>query len=435
MAADSNPLSCVDVTAFGARGDGLTDDAPAIQQAIDASRGLVFIPQGDYRLGCGLRMDLSERGRTRLWSAGARLINASSDAAITIVGSHEGTASPESASEQTYSRELMPVISDLEISGEGQCGDGIVLHKTFKATISRVTVRGCRTGIRLAERNRNAIISNSHIYHNRDIGILYDQVSLHQSNIVGCHISYNGHAGIKVDRGDIRNIQITGNDIEYNNRAEDGEPCADVWLVAGPPPGTGVREGAICSNTIQATRSEGGANVRLQGLEDTQSQKVGLLSITGNLISSQDYNILAENARAVAVTGNTFVSGYTRNIRLSRCRNFALSGNVIDAIPDYGEQTCGGVELVECTNCSVNSLILDGATPPGAEAALALTSCTACSLCSCQVMSPAAEAISLKDCHNCWVAHCILQVDPDADEAIAMHGGARNQITGNMVLE
>lgn len=435
MAETAATLPFVDVTGFGAVGDGVTDDAPAIQRAIDASRGLVFLPQGDYRLGSGLRVGLSECGRTRLLSAGARLINASGEAAITIVGSHEGTADPGSVTEETYARELMPVVSDIEVAGEGECGDGIVLEKTLGAVISRVTVRDCRTGIRLAGRNRNVIISDSHVYHNRDIGILYDRVNLHQSNIVGCHISYNGHSGIKVDRGDIRNIQITGNDIEYNNRAEDGEPCADVWLVAGPPPGTGVREGAICSNTIQATRSEGGANVRLQGLEDTGSQKVGLLSITGNLISSQDYNILAGHARAVAVTGNTFVSGYSRNISLRECRNFAISGNVVDAIPDYGTQTCGGVELLDCTGCTVNSLVVDGATPPGAEAAVALASCTACSLCSCQIMSPASEAISLRDCSNCWVAHCILQVDPDADEAISVHGGARNQITGNMVLE
>ena len=128
MAADSNPLSSVDVTAFGATGDGVTDDAAAVQQAIDASGGLVFLPRGNYRLGSGLRIDLSERGRTRLWSAGARLINASTDAAITILGSHEGTASPDSVTEHTYSRELMPVISDIEISGEGECGDGIVLQ-------------------------------------------------------------------------------------------------------------------------------------------------------------------------------------------------------------------------------------------------------------------------------------------------------------------
>jgi hypothetical protein len=329
----------------------------------------------------------------------------------------------------------MPVVCDIEIAGECGCGDGIVLDKTFKGVISRVSIHGCCNGIRLEVRNRNVIISDCHIYHNANVGVLYDQVSLHQSNIVGCHISYNGRSGIKVDRGDIRNIQITGNDIEYNNQAQADGPCADVWFVAGPPPGTGVREGAICSNTIQATQSDDGANVRFDGLERSESQKVGLFSITGNLISSQDYNILARYSRAIAVTGNTFVLGHKRNLSFRECRNISISGNVIDDIPDYGGQTCGGVELIRCRGCSINSLVLDGATPPDADAALALTECTACTVCASQVMSPAATAVSLTDCFNCWVAHCILQETPEADDPIVTRGGGRNQITGNLVMD
>jgi Pectate lyase superfamily protein len=44
----------VSVTAFGATGNGITDDAPAIQAALDsvpATGGTVFVPAGDYRLG------------------------------------------------------------------------------------------------------------------------------------------------------------------------------------------------------------------------------------------------------------------------------------------------------------------------------------------------------------------------------------------------
>jgi hypothetical protein len=48
------PQPWVDVRAFGARGDGVTDDAPAIQAAINSLRGtggIVFIPAGTYLIG------------------------------------------------------------------------------------------------------------------------------------------------------------------------------------------------------------------------------------------------------------------------------------------------------------------------------------------------------------------------------------------------
>ncbi len=51
--SDNGPAS-FDVRAFGARGDGLTDDSPAIQRAIDAAHaaggGTVSVPRGTYLL-------------------------------------------------------------------------------------------------------------------------------------------------------------------------------------------------------------------------------------------------------------------------------------------------------------------------------------------------------------------------------------------------
>ncbi|MBN1934073.1 MAG: endopolygalacturonase [Anaerolineae bacterium] len=46
----------INVRDYGARGDGDSDDAPAIQAALDAGRGLVVIPYGVYRIGRTLRV-------------------------------------------------------------------------------------------------------------------------------------------------------------------------------------------------------------------------------------------------------------------------------------------------------------------------------------------------------------------------------------------
>jgi hypothetical protein len=46
----------VNVSAFGAKGDGQADDAPAIQQALDSAAGRVVVGPGRYRIGSTLRV-------------------------------------------------------------------------------------------------------------------------------------------------------------------------------------------------------------------------------------------------------------------------------------------------------------------------------------------------------------------------------------------
>lgn len=73
----------------------------------------------------------------------------------------------------------------------------------MRITISRVVVRECRHAVHLTTRNRNVLISACHFYNNRGIGVFYDNVNLHQSNIVGCHISYCGGGGVVSHGGNI----------------------------------------------------------------------------------------------------------------------------------------------------------------------------------------------------------------------------------------
>ena len=66
----------------------------------------------------------------------------------------------------------------------------------MELTITRVHVRKVLHAIHLVGNNRNIILSDCHLYENGGIGVFYDNVNLHQSNIVGCHISYNDGGGI-----------------------------------------------------------------------------------------------------------------------------------------------------------------------------------------------------------------------------------------------
>jgi hypothetical protein len=99
-----------------------------------------------------------------------------------------------------------------------------------------------------------------------------EKLNLHQTIIADSHISYCRRGGIRIEDSEIRNLQITGNDIEYNNYRAFQESFADADAEAEPTAeiyvdvvNGSVREGTISSNTIQATYSSNGANIRFIG--------------------------------------------------------------------------------------------------------------------------------------------------------------------------
>ena len=96
----------------------------------------------------------------------------------------------------------------------------------MQLTITRVNIRDCRHAIHLVERNRNVIIANSHLYKNRGIGVFYDAVNLHQSNITGCHISYCYGGGVVTRGGEGSNIYTGGTRIDI--------PCAKPAQLRDP---------------------------------------------------------------------------------------------------------------------------------------------------------------------------------------------------------
>jgi hypothetical protein len=416
----------VDVKQFGATGDGVTNDAPAIQRALDETHGATFFPPGDYRLEQGLKVHLEQRKQTRLTSAGARLLNMASEPALHVVGTHKGSASPAELTPEVAAAELMPLVSDLEIVGGGNGGDGIRLEGTYMAVISRVTVRDCLHGIHIPNHNRNIIIADCHLYHNFGIGIFLDDVNLHQINIHGCHISYNYRGGIKLVEGNVRNIQIVGNDIEYNRDPDDDEvPAGDVWFVAGP---IGLREGAITGNTIQSVPTADGANVRLEGIGPQNMLKVGLLAISGNLISSQQYNILCRYARGLVLGNNAHISGHQRNLKLEHCEHVTISGTVLDNNPDYGV-TPGGIEMVQVDGCAISGVVAENC-----ENALHARTCSGLAISGCSFRNTRGAAVTLDTCERVAVSGCVFMNGTGTmTEAIADVGSNEVVLTGNVV--
>lgn len=427
----------VQVRDFGAAGDGTQDDTEALQHALQEGDGTLHLTKGTYRITEPLVLDLTKLGFGSIQGDGgtSRIVMDGPGPAIRIIGNHEGTATPGSFKESTWKNERFPTVTGIEVLGAHKQADGIELYRTMQCTISAVLIRNCRHGIRLHERNRNFLLSHAHIYDNSDYGVFFDRCNLHQSIISACHISYNKRAGIKSLHGDVHNLHITGNDIEYNNLPGTEQPAADIWFEATEGK---ISEVSIASNTIQATITPNGANVRIQGADAEQAKMSPLISITGNVIGSQSRSIELENLQRVAISGNTIYNAADLSLHARNCHGVAFGSNTVIWRGDPGLPPQDGLYLEDCSNISLHGLVTErlcsGSNEAGAG--INLVRCRESSIDNCQVLDPMHRGIELEDCRNCRVTNNTVidrREERSMQHAIRIRRGKSNVVRQNLV--
>jgi hypothetical protein len=406
-----------DVRSFGAVGDGKADDTAAIEKAVNANAGTVHFEKGTYRLTKPIVVNLNEHGPVALVGDGtARIVMAGAGPAFHFVGTHGGTAAPESVKPVVFERQRMPGVDGLEIIGAHDEADGIEASGTLQLTITRVNIRECRHAIHLTQRNRNLIVSNSHLYKNRGIGIFYDAVNLHQSNITGCHISYNAGGGIVSRGGEVRNVHIAGCDIEANMSA-DAPPAANVTLDSR---GGSIAEVAISGCTLQHTgKAPGSANIHIVGPGDDKratsesgegKTREGNVTISANVLSDVRINVHIEHARGVTIVGNTFWEGFDRDLLVENSSNIAVTGNVFDRNPRYElwqkEKPKQGLFFRDCADCTLSGMHINGVREH--PAALHLQDCRRFLVTGCSVLDSDGVGILLEDVRQSRIASCLI---------------------------
>ncbi len=439
-AQTDEPSGVADVRSFGARGDGVTDDTEALQRAIDSGLAVVRFPKGVYRITRPLVVDLSKIGYTALRGDGvARLVMAGPGPAIRVVGTHFSSADPERFQARVWLKERMPLIDGLAIEGANEKAVGIEAVGTMQLTISRVHLRRLLHGVHLVQNNRNIVIANSHIYHNRGVGIFYDDVNLHQSNIVGCHISYNGGGGIVCRAGNVRNIHVSGCDLE-SNMDPDQPPTANILIdCRGSKHGTG--EVAITGCTIQHnSRSPNSANIRIIGRsEPTEKRKLvreGNVTITGNVLSDVQTNIHLKDCRGVTVVGNTFWMGYQHDLLVEDSSNVVVGPNNFDRNPryDYGNALDANDALVfrNCQDCTLTGLHINSVwrSPAG----LLIENCRRFNVTACTVLDCDHVGIWLKNVRDSRLSDCLIRDDRKGSSSVPLRvtGGRGNLIVDNL---
>ncbi len=408
---------------FGAMADGQHDDTEAIRHALAEGDGELFFPRGEYRITQTIHLPLSKLGRTTIDGQGglAKILMDGPGPAFFLEGTHKASADPLGFKPEQWQRERMPTIRDIEIEGRHPEADGVKIVGIMQPTLTGVLIRRVRHGVHITERARNVLISHCHIYHNTGIGIYLDRVNLHQTIITGSHVSYNRLGGIRIENSEIRNLQITGNDIEYNNNRAfkvpdaDGVPTAEIYIDCGET-GT-VREGTICSNTIQATYSPNGANIRVIGQATAGSHKAGMWIVSGNLIGSQETNVHFTSARGITLEGNYIYSGHRRNLLLEQCQSILIGSNCFGHNPDYKDkELCTGVRLVDCENCTLTGTQIQDAlagehtvaeaVPIERQGLVELIRCRRMNLTGVQILEGNPYALYLEDCIDTVITGC-----------------------------
>ena len=320
----------------------LPDVTQQLQAQIDSNHGNLQLIMGHpFRITAPLVIDLKKHGAVKISSAGgATLIMDGPGPAIRFVGTHQGTASPKSFKAATWN-ERMPIISDIEILGAHPEADGIELRQTVAPIVSRVSVRWCRHGIHLVDRNRNVIIADCHLYENSGVGIFLDNVNLHQINVTNAHVSYNRQGGIVVQNGNVRNLHIAGCDIEGNmpddptptktanvlielTEVEDGRKgsVAEIAIT-----GCTVQHSANYSSVPEKQAAPGAANIRLAG---KASYPINSVTITGNVLSDTTTNVDVQHSTDVAITGNNFFAPGNENLTVGESKRVVVSGNTFN---------------------------------------------------------------------------------------------------------
>jgi hypothetical protein len=431
------------LTAQSLVGDGQADDTAALQKLVDAG-GSVQLPKGKYRLTKTVTVDLAKLGTFGLSSDGtATVIMAGPGPALKIVGTHGGTAAPKSFKPETWAQRT-PAVQGLEILGAHAEADGIEATGTMQLTLSRLTIRECRHGIHLTERNRNVIVADCHLYRNRGVGLYLDRVNQHQTNVSGCHISYNLGGGVVAIGGEVRNLHIGTSDIEANHD-ENGPPSANVLLDST---GGSIAEVAITGCTLQHNhKAPGSANIRILGAgsdpsllrrEGRATTREGHVTITGNVFSDVEVNIELRESRGVTLTGNTFWEGFAHDLLIEDSQNILITGNNFDRNPRYlvngnGLAERNGIVLRRLADSAFTGNIVVGVH--GKEAAVDVEDSSRLRITDNSILDSDGHALRLTRLKKSLVTGNLLRDDRPADRKsvaplLMVREGAENRIDG-----
>jgi hypothetical protein len=180
------------------------------------------------------------------------------------------------------------------------------------------------------------------------------------------------------------------------------------------------------------------------GAGNDQNHKMGMWTISGNLIGSQHYNVWLTSVRDVTISGNMIYSGHGRNLLVEGSRNVVASGNCFGHNPDYTQnELCTGIRLADSTDVSLSGSVIEDCragqnTVPEAIAIerkglVEIVRCQRVNLSGVEILNGTPTGISLEDCSDTLISGCtVLDVRKERKMEAAirwMGDGSGNFIT------
>lgn len=164
------PAGFVSVMAFGAKGDGVTDDTMAFKWAVQSGKG-IFVPAGEFRISETLSMDSCVM-------AGA----GEGESIITFTG--ENPKKPIiAAGSYTSLRDLTIRFADGLVTGEEQLGDRTAILTGANwglqrgASLRRVTLENVGTGVYSAE-DKDAIVKEAGAHEGGAFSVTFEDLTV-----------------------------------------------------------------------------------------------------------------------------------------------------------------------------------------------------------------------------------------------------------------
>jgi BppU N-terminal domain/Pectate lyase superfamily protein/Right handed beta helix region len=324
LSKDSLPYVFVDL--FGAKGDGVTDDTQAIQNAIDSvyeKSALVFRAGGKYRITSTITVDAS---KIRMLKGFNSYIMVDGDFdGIHYKGNKTfvGTAPDENVNILKYD-EIFNIVQGIQFYGTSDPetgfyrGRGLVIEDQHSPVVTDCHFFNLDHGLEIRGMNtRNIVISNTNFWDNRTSGLYFSGGEVHQCVIANCHISYSKYS-VYIDEGyNMYNLHISNCDMEA--QINQNEPFRSFLHFLGTN-----SEILISNTTLQAHKIEGVSPDNLAYFEN-----VGRLLLNGCYFAhSYGDGIHIESGSCVIINGCLMENVSGDGIIINNASDVQINSNV-----------------------------------------------------------------------------------------------------------